>query len=355
MAFFDKLKGAADKAKEAAIKAAAVAKEKMEQQQQAVQQAEEDRKNGEKQKLYDYLLANYSPLDNDAWAKMKQYEKIATEEEVKELNRLISMRWEKERNERTEKCLEAALSKTDCDLGKGDCCWHEDKFYCTCGSDVDCPRKKYIKASQYGNIHAPEHWPYIKVLAATTRFKYGEDSYYSYVNSYDAKWGEFISVFFKRFLPNTIASSDSDMRNLEGYEASSEYDNLYNHGLGDDNPLMAILYAINEKTDGQVKMSLPKLVWLEKQYGIDMRQDFLKNPSLYNRSLRDMVYTARILDTVSNPEKLSKYFKDSGKVEVDQLYNADGTIKDAGVGGPKNGHYGDVIYNIVASWSEEEE
>ena len=79
---------------------------------------------------------------------------------------------------------------------------------------------------------------------------------------------------------------------------------------------------------------------------------YFKNPSLYDRSREDLEYTAKILDIVSNEEKRNAAFPASADVSLEKLFNEDGTIKEAGIGGPRKGFYGDVIYNIVSTWEE---
>lgn len=80
---------------------------------------------------------------------------------------------------------------------------------------------------------------------------------------------------------------------------------------------------------------------------------FFKNPSLYDRSREDLEYTATMLDIVSSSKKRAAASLTSDEVSLNKLFNEDGTIKEAGIGGPRKGFYGDVIYNIVGTWTKE--
>ena len=135
MAFFDKLKGAADKAKEAAVKAAAVAKEKIEQQQQAAQQAEADRKaaeaeaaqKAEEEKAKAKAEMKERILNGDPDGEYLNYcYHIATEQECEELQAQMRKNY-----------MQQASENTNCDKGAGDCFWQNEKFFCSCGEDVE--------------------------------------------------------------------------------------------------------------------------------------------------------------------------------------------------------------------------
>lgn len=363
MAFFDKLKGAAEKAKEAAAKAVATAaemaekaKEKSKQEQLAAQQAEADRKAAEekarrqeKEALKESLLENFT-LEN--WEK---FEAISTEEEQDELSAQV----DEKNKEKFEAVLVTLAQTNECDLGKGDCCWSGGRFYCTCGSDVECPKKKYVKTSQKGIVYAPEHLPYIKYLAGYTKEPYtnsysGETTIYYLrdVEKYPISFEDAIKAFFAKFLPECPIGVNPGYGFRDGYTKGEEIEFLFDHGIGADNPVMDILYTLHAKFNNTETGSLATLVRFALYQKADMSQAFFKNLSLYDRSQYDFYYSARVLDAANNPILSAQYFDYPERVNAQELYNADNTIKEAGIGGPEKGFYGDVIYNIVNMWSE---
>lgn len=370
MAFLDKLKGAAEKAKEAAKNAAIAAAKAVDQVAEKQRQADEDQrkadataKANEAAVIKERLLANYRYKDwnDEDW---KKYCELVTEEEADELDAIIDAKREADRKDELISRLNMLKENTDCDLGVGDCIWHGDKFYCTCGDNVDCPRKKHIKARQLGQIQSLDHWAHIKLASGVRIIRVFDNVHYMcYTKGYQdsIRFEDLLQDFFDKFLPNCQLSDDEDVerakysqRMNDNYEKCEELTYLCEHGLGKDNPVMNILYTINKKTNGQLKMSLPKLVRFARACDIDMQQEFFMNPSLYQRSYADFWFTAKILDAASDVVKAVDAFTHPDKVDVNALYNADGTIKEAGIGGPKNGFYGDVIYNIVSTWNEEE-
>ena len=365
MALFDKLKGIADKAMDVAkdvsqtAKMAAdsvkreysqdpeavAAREKAAAERAAAEAAQKAKRIEElKEKLLEYYSS--SPMLYDSY--LREFTLLTSEEEAEAFEaQIFDILAEKKKA-----AEQAALAKlqalfpsltdtTNCDKNQGDCFWLGEKFYCTCGEDVDCPKKKYVKKHQMGKIHAPEHAPYIKYLAQFERKKGIIDEteiYYINKGAGDVKYEEALTAFFTAFLPEHIGNIDTDF--------------FYVHGLGDDNPIMRILYLVHEQTNGEVKPWIPNLIILHND-GVDLNQAFFNNVSLYNRNLRDFDYTARILDAANNTMKTVESFVHPDKVNIEELFNADDTIKDTGYGGPKAGFYGDEIYNIVSTWNEE--
>lgn len=366
MALFDKLKGLADKAKETAKDVADITKgvassvakdlEKMGNSPEAQAAREEARKaeraryeaemiakEQAKKDLFNYLVDNHADYSDDYRTKYKSYLESATEEEALELQFAIEKREQQDGIMLVKKHIENL--QCDCDLGKGDCCWLGEHFYCTCSADTECPRKKYIKAKQCDTLFSNAHLPYAKVLGS---FKLEQniwgDGEWCYRNlDVDFEASDVIRAFFAEFLPEYG-------QDLLGDKIVLAY--FYENGLGQKNSALDILFDYKEKTGGKALPWFPTILELEE---IDLRQEFFKNPSLYDRNRKDFMYTVRILNIVNNPDKLSAYFEDTSNISIEQLYNPDGTIKDAGIGGAKEGFYGDVIFNIVESWGGEEE
>lgn len=366
MALFDKLKGIADKAKDVAKDVAQTAKMTADcvkrdyskspeavaarEEAAAARAAEEAAKKDKRiEELKEKLLEYYdsSPLLYDSY--LREFALLTSEEEAEAYEaQILDILFEKKKaaEQATLTELQAMLSSltdtTNCDKNQGDCFWLGEKFYCTCGENVDCPKKKYVKKDQTGKLHAPEHAPYIKYLAQFERKKryYDENEiYYLNKGTGTLEYADALTAFVTAFLPEHVGGIDADFS--------------YAHGLGDENPIMRILYYVHDQTNGEVVPSIMRLTELYES-GVDLNQSFFNNISLYKRNLNDFEYTAKVLDAASNPMKAIEVFGCSDKVNVDDLFNADGTIKAAGYGGPKAGFYGDEIYNIVSTWTEEE-
>lgn len=366
MALFDKLKGVADKAKEAATKAVTAAAdyaeqaiEKEEQRRlaahQAAQQAEEARKAEEEARRLaaenerKQLLEEYKERIVDAFMRsnMQEYKEtkdkfleIASEEEGEELELLLGTK-------EYEKCdilISEIAKRTDCDQGAGDCGWLGCHFYCTCGKDVDCPRKKYITAGEQGVLISPDHLPYIKFLSS---FKPDGDFKY-----YDEETGihftRAFSHFFNTFLPEHVFSTIDD--NSPAFNAF-----VIAWGMGAENVVMDILFSIHQQTDGKIIPPVDFLMQKCKEETTDLTKPFFKNPSLYDRTREEMEYTVSVLYILSDRSLWPLADITSEDASYEKLFNEDGSIKAAGIGGPRKGYYGDVIYNLVGSWMAKDE
>ena len=354
MALKDFLKKATDTANVLAAKGTQMAQqamENLENERQARAEAEAEKKAEEAARLKAEEEAKKKArlemrdriLNGDPDDEYDEYYRTATREEKDELDALEKAAEEKRCND----FLETLTNTTDCDQGKGDCCWNGDRFYCTCGDDVDCPRKKYVKAKQFGKLHAPEHFPYIKYLSKIKKkIEPMSEKLAYYTCDGDGDYDRLLKVFFENCLPSQY-----------GYFRLSSTmckEDIYDYGLGEDNPVMSILYYLQDASV-ENSASLSDLFYIMKKGEVDLSQPIFKNVSIYQRSDNDIHYTMKILDIANNPEKLELYYPNHDHIDISQLYNADGTVKEAGVGGPKEGFYGDVIYNIVASWDTKEE
>ena len=90
------------------------------------------------------------------------------------------------------------------------------------------------------------------------------------------------------------------------------------------------------------------LVDMHQQRLIDLNHSYLVDPRLYQRSPEEFQYTVNVFETVLDPSRLNRYFKDTSRISVDQLYDK-GIIKPAG-----NESTGDdisTIFGTVESWS----
>ncbi|MBR5570685.1 MAG: hypothetical protein IKW10_07330 [Oscillospiraceae bacterium] len=352
MALFDKLKGIVKdvgKTVTAAAKCAADDLSKMgnspeaQAKREEAKQAEFARMQEEMEKEKSARLAMRDRIVNgDPNDELMEYLEDATDEEISELDRL--------KDERRANICETEIKRlsknTCCDLEKGDCFWVGQSFYCTCG-DTACPRKEYIRKDQLGKAIAPEHVPYIKLLSSF--FRDGELVIKR--EDIDLTVLEAFRHFIETFLP--------EHRSALNWNQAIEMTVFFlTNGLGAENYVLDILFSIHQQTDGKV---VPPMDFLVNAYHDIINSDdssdymnicmpYFKNPSLYDRSREDLEYTAKILDIVSDEEKRNAAFPVSADVSLEKLFNADGTIKDAGIGGPRKGFYGDVIYNIVSAW-----
>ena len=359
MALFDKLKGIADAAKDVGKTVTAVAKSaandlsKMGNSPEA-QAKREEAKQAEYARIREEMEAEKAArlamrdriVNGDPDDEQMEYLENATDEEICELDRL--------RIERRDNICKTEMNKlmanTNCDQGCGDCFWVGPSFYCSC-SDTTCPKKEYIRKEQLGKPIAPEHLPYIKLLS--TFFHEGElvverkDIDLTVLNAF--------RYFIKTFLP--------EHQSAFGWEQGIEMTTFFLiNGLGAENYVLDILFSIHQQTEGKV---VPPMDFLVNAYHdiihsedsndcINIFLPYFKNPSLYDRSREDLEYIAKILDIVSDEEKRNAAFPATADVSLEKLFNTDGTIKEAGIGGPRKGFYGDVIYNIVNTWKAEE-
>lgn len=215
---------------------------------------------------------------------------------------------------------------------KGDCLWNSGSFYYTCGSDVDCPRIKTTKKSWGGEVKLPELWPYMKRLEELQKLQ--KENSLS-----EKKEKEFFKDLLNEFMPNFLP-----------YQYKIGVNVLF-HGLI-NNKFFELLWDIR---DIETKNLGHKIDVLESAYldgtTLNLNNDFYRNPSLYNRNDEDFDYTVKTFEIVLDNEKLSTYFKDVSNISVEQLFDANGNIKPAGIGGPEAGFYDDTLWNTVESWS----
>lgn len=98
--------------------------------------------------------------------------------------------------------------------------------------------------------------------------------------------------------------------------------------------------------NGSVKM--PQLEG--KGQGAEYQRQYLLDPSLYHRNAKDFAYTVKAFELVSNPDKVSRYFKDLSDVSIDAFYDDKGNIKPAG--SPQTADDTDTIFGTIESWGQ---
>ena len=75
----------------------------------------------------------------------------------------------------------------------------------------------------------------------------------------------------------------------------------------------------------------------------------LRDPSLFERDTEDFKYSYARIDAFCSPDFLAKFFKDVSLVTVDLLFDKNGNLKPAGIGGAEIGETGDTIWNTLES------
>lgn len=251
---------------------------------------------------------------------------------------------EKERAERQKKEQEELEKILAPSCEKGDCLWNSGKFYFTCLDDCECERKKYTKnrwadKSDYENT---KFWPYMKRLEAIEKIDNNREI------DFDIRSQKV------RIMKNELVSSfQHEFFNIYDYKLKDILVEIlfcnYGSGFSEKNYILkGLLKASKELHSDDI---IKKFYYLAYEEHIHCDYPWLANTSLYNRSFEDMKYTVRTLEVVSSEAKLSKFFKDISNISIDQLYDENGNIKEAGRGGPEAGFYGDTIFNTVESWS----
>jgi len=223
----------------------------------------------------------------------------------------------------------AAILAPTCE--KGDCWWHGKYFYFTCPVDCDCERKTHTK-KQWANVIPDSRLiPYMKRLEKAT--------------SYEAK-EEIYQDFMREILPQYVAGYTDG-----GYRIAdiilSEADTGH--------PMFEIALALADAP--RIDYILSKLEILRGVFllnGECLANPIFRNLSLYDRSEEDFEYTVNIIAVILDEEKLQGYYRDTSNISIEQLYDADGKVKEAGRGGPEKGFYGDTIWNTVEGWAGED-
>lgn len=225
---------------------------------------------------------------------------------------------EQEKEERIAKDLEPTCEK-------GDCLWNNGCFYFTCPSDCECERKKFTKKDWGGEIADERFWKYMKRLEK--------------LEMYDSK-EEIYEDFMAEFLPQY------------GKGMWGIAEKTIDYGFEKSNPYIDILFLLADMPE--IDSVIDKLIVLHQECSDEtLGHKVFKNRSLYERSLDDFEYTVKIFNIVLNEEKLSDFLIDTSVASAEQLFDSEGNVKPAGIGGPQAGFYGDTIYNTVEIWSGE--
>lgn len=291
-------------------------------------------------------------------------EKEAAEKEKKEQEAAEEAeRKEKERAERIAKALEPSCEK-------GDCLWNNGKFYYICDECIECNRKSSTKKMQ-GKVKYPQLWKYMKRFEENEKFlndKLTELNYFKkeYYNQYGItiEEGDQNGGYLhnsddpdrrsKYFAYNSLKS----MQNKVFEEMDHFAEELTAEFMPRFSENQYILYHIN--TIG-ITNEFFDLLWDLKDTGVELTDDMIlflsentmelstgdklplgiereifRNPSLYNRSYGDFVYTVKAFALTPEDDPI-----------YEKLFDPEGNVLPAGRGGPKKGFYDPCIWNVI--------
>lgn len=231
----------------------------------------------------------------------------------------------------------AAPKKPACPYGE--CCEYYIYLYHTSDKSVTCP--KGLKKQYYGRLKTPSDdriFSFIKQFA-----KLGpKDSYEKEAILRD----RYVSTFF----PNLKPLRSFIMRILE---INEKYD-------PEISPFIKFLFELNEKN-----VSYPNLaanvetlykIYSEQKYKergyvieklFDTPSPLLRDPTLFARDNEDFRYSYGALEMFSDKAALTEYFKGPPQVNIDMLFDENGKLKPAGIGGPEIGEPEDGIWNLL--------
>lgn len=84
---------------------------------------------------------------------------------------------------------------------------------------------------------------------------------------------------------------------------------------------------------------------------VDVTHKYLTEyPSLYNRSPQDFEYTVNAFEIVLDPQEVSKYFKDTTYIDIDQFIDPD--TDEVLPAGKKGDEPTESIYGVIEEWSK---
>ena len=366
MAFFDKLKNAAEKAKEVAAKAAATASGIAEQVKEK-QQAREQEQQAQSEALWEAKRKAYAagrqdilerlqntPLDQELDQEdISKYEELMGDDEdagrlldefmrkrdrdVASYKREIRIKaWEENG------FFEELLSECACTQGNDGCYCTAcpGTFFATCERDVECPRKqKHLESGSYTELLFPDTFCYAARLAALH-----EGGPALQKDSFADVTGDFLEAYIPHF-----AGYYKQLAELIEF-----------HGVGKDNYRLALLYYMGHCPEkmhsGALRVLLdvleaPPVAAASAMIYYQNVSHLLDTDALYNIDLEDeeLEYLFKLFDIISNPERLAKQFECPEVVSYNDLYKANGELKEIGLALQERDNF-DTVYGVVNYW-----
>ena len=240
------------------------------------------------------------------------------------------------KNEKPE-ITKAVPEKPACQYGE--CCEYDIYLYHTCDKSVTCP--KGLKKQYYSRLRTPKDdriFGFIKQFA-----KLGpKDPYEKKAILRD----RYVSTFFPNLKPLRVFI-------MGILEINETYD-------PEISPFIKFLFELNEKN-----VSYPNLagnvetlykIYSEQKYKergyvieklFDTPSPLLRDPTLFARDNEDFRCSYGALEMFSDKAALTEYFKGPPQVNIDMLFDENGKLKPAGIGGPEIGEPEDGIWNLL--------
>lgn len=217
-----------------------------------------------------------------------------------------------------------APPKPECEHGK--CYVFAGKLCCNCADDVVCEKKESFSID---NRLEPELVDFYKA----------HDEYLNIKNksteAAEAKARAAATHFIRAYQPKLTFA--------KAYVASY----IYKYGIDNERTrFVKNMQNVDLPSDHKQKL---EFIW-DKHFKehIDLSSDWVCNTSLYKRNYREFQYTVSAFSKLSNSDWLESHILDTSVIDLKELYNEDGTIKDGG----SYGGEGDTIYNIVERWCD---
>jgi len=131
---------------------------------------------------------------------------------------------------------------------------------------------------------------------------------------------------------------------------------FYRYGIDPDkNPFIPFFDALAETNnitkdyDNLVSVMIDLVEKGEIKVDPNYQYEYQLNPSLWNRTKEDFIYTLRAFDIVLDKNKIKKYFKDTEFIDVSEFFLKDGSIKPAG--SEATSFDEGTIFGTIESWS----
>ena len=238
----------------------------------------------------------------------------------------------------------------DCPHGK---CYSDGcNFFHTCDITVSCSEKK--KNGRYEDLFLPDLEKYIGYFCYwTNNNDLSIDNKY-YTTSNKAK--ACIEIFLD-YLINTLAPGKEFLKEtffnaikFAGVKNSNMINMLATVGKADvdESVLSNIDYLLEALKDKNQGLDSTYPFWGDRP---TKKYAFIFEPSLYERDYQDFKYTVNVFLICMDPCEIEKFLVDTSVVDISCFYDENGKIKPAGLDRVP----GDTIYQLIESWSKDNE
>lgn len=214
----------------------------------------------------------------------------------------------------------------DCVVCKDD---YKEELFCTCDDSVSCDEKDDYPL---GNLWDEELLPILRARAIS---KTGND--------WDKR--ERVEVRTAALILDTYAHDLKNDKFIEIVRKSVAVSGVIK------SPVVRYLAKLNRD---DFEINLDKILqyikvaeMISQEYTLNVEEaDWLSNPSLYEKD--NLTYVVRAFLTFSNKKWVKEHMLNPDIIDLDEFYNEDGTIKDAG----GEDIEGDTIWNTVERWAD---